>query len=106
MNEYTESSGVYQIKFAVDGEVQMIVVPGCCLPHTIGKVMDYISEEYEGEVEILGINAVEGEFVDLSNEEDERGESGDRGGGSINTQGGEEKPGYWSGGRNGSGYLN
>jgi hypothetical protein len=106
MSEYTESSGVYQIKFTVDGEVQMIVVPGCCLPHTIGKVMDYISEEYEGEVEILGINAVEGEFVDLGDDEDERSsENGERGGGSINTQGGEGKPGYWSGGK-GSGYLN
>jgi hypothetical protein len=104
MSEYTESSGVYQIKFTVDDEVQMIVVPGCCLPHTIGKVMDYISEEYEGEVEILGINAVEGEFVDLGDDESSS-EDRNKGGGSINTQGGEEKPGYWSGGK-GSGYLN
>jgi hypothetical protein len=104
MSEYTESSGVYQIKFTVDGEVQMIVVPGCCLPHTIGKVMDYISEEYEGEVEILGINAIEGEFVDLGDDEGDNS-SEERGGGSINTQGGEGKPGYWRGGK-GSGYLN
>jgi hypothetical protein len=73
--------------------------------------MQFLGYVYdEEEVEFLGINVIEGDYVDLDEElkeleGDEEGD-GEVGGGSINTQGGEEKPWYWSGGRNGSGYLN
>jgi hypothetical protein len=108
MTEYEngKGSGVYQIKLSIDDEIEYMVVTGCCLPTTFFRVMNFIGQEYEGEeVEVLGIEAIEGEYLDL--DEYERDDKGDeRGGGSINTQGGEENPGYWSGGRNGSGYLN
>jgi hypothetical protein len=115
MTEYEngKGSGVYQIKLSIDGEIEYIVVHGCCLPTTFFRVMNFIGREYDGvEVEFLGMNAIEGEYIDLDEYEreyddsDEEDESKDKGGGSINTQGGDEKPGYWSGGRNGSGYLN
>jgi hypothetical protein len=109
----SKSSGVFQIKISVDGEDEYIVVHGCCLPHVTARVMQFLGYVYdEEEVEFLGINVVEGEYVDLDDElkeleegEEGEGEDNNKGGGSINTRGGDEKPGYWSGGK-GSGYLN
>jgi hypothetical protein len=106
----SKSSGVFQIKISVDGEDEYIVVHGCCLPHVTARVMQFLGLVYdeEEEVEFLGINVVEGEYMDLDEELkelEEEGEDRNEGGGSINTQGGDEKPGYWSGGK-GSGYLN
>jgi hypothetical protein len=106
----SKSSGVFQIKISVDGEDEYIVVHGCCLPHVTARVMQFLGYVYdEEEVEFLGINVIEGDYVDLDEElkelEKEESEGENKGGGSINTQGGEGKPGYWSGGK-GSGYLN
>jgi hypothetical protein len=106
----SKSSGVFQIKISVDGEDEYIVVHGCCLPHVTARVMQFLGYVYdEEEVEFLGINVVEGEYVDLDEElkdlEEEERNDGNEGGGSINTQNGDGKPGYWSGGK-GSGYLN
>jgi hypothetical protein len=105
-----KGSGVYQIKLSIDGEIEYLVVTGCCLPTTFFRVMNFIGQEYEGvDVEVLGFEAIEGEYVDLEEYEreyrSEENNDGEKGGGSINTQNGDGKPGYWSGGK-GSGYLN